>query len=141
MNAGLVITQIPVNENELRTVIFHIETGEKIEGTFKMTPAKNDPQGQGSVITYQRRYALGAMLGLNIEDDDDANAGVKASNTPQAPKQPVELQNAPQTPSSVPAQQMTQGMEEQQEMNKCEVCGNPCKKPFTICYPCKMKQD
>ena len=26
------------------------------------------------------------------------------------------------------------------EMNKCEFCGNPCKKPFKICYPCKMKK-
>ena len=126
MNAGLVITQIPVNENELRTVIFHIETGEKIEGTFKMTPAKNDPQGQGSVITYQRRYALGAMLGLNIEDDDDANAGVKNPSTVQAPKFTPKPQNTPQTPSSIPAQQMTQGMEEQQntgEYPPCPKCG------------------
>ena len=38
-----------------------------------MRPTKNDPQGLGSVITYQRRYALGAILGLNIDDDDDGN--------------------------------------------------------------------
>ena len=39
-----------------------------------MKPAKNDPQGLGSAITYQRRYALGAILGLNIDIDDDGNA-------------------------------------------------------------------
>ena len=38
-----------------------------------MTPTKNDPQGAGSVITYQRRYALGAILGLNIDEDNDGN--------------------------------------------------------------------
>src|SRR5574343_977354 len=74
---GLVFAQFPVNENELSTIVVHTESGEYLEGTYKMTPSKNDPQGQGSVITYQRRYALGAILGLNIDEDDDGN---KASN-------------------------------------------------------------
>lgn len=59
----------------MTTTLIHAESGEFMRGTFKMTPAKNDPQGQGSVITYQRRYALGAILGLNIDEDDDGNAG------------------------------------------------------------------
>jgi hypothetical protein len=45
-----------------------------------MTPSKNDPQGLGSAITYQRRYALGAILNLNIDEDDDGN---QASAKPQ----------------------------------------------------------
>jgi hypothetical protein len=45
-----------------------------------MRPQRNDPQGIGSMITYQRRYALGAMLNLNIEEDDDANT---ASESPK----------------------------------------------------------
>lgn len=73
--AGLVVSQFPVGENELDTILIHTESGEWISGRYKMTPAKNDPQGQGSVITYQRRYALGAILSLNIDEDDDANAG------------------------------------------------------------------
>ena len=56
-----------------------------MEAQYEMIPSKNDPQGQGSVITYMRRYALGAVLGLNIDVDDDANTasgltGSKASN-------------------------------------------------------------
>ena len=47
-----------------------------------MTPSKNDPQGLGSAITYQRRYALGAILGLNIEDDDDGNGASKTGEKP-----------------------------------------------------------
>ncbi len=78
--AGLTFTQIPTGENELRTIIIHVESGESIEGTYKMTPAKNDPQGQGAAITYMRRYALVAMLGLNTDEDDDGN---KAS-TPES---------------------------------------------------------
>ena len=49
------------------------ESGEFIMETYQMKPVKNDPQGIGSSITYQRRYALGAVLGLNIDDDDDGN--------------------------------------------------------------------
>ena len=71
--AGLTFTQIPMGENELQTTLFHVESGESITGQFKLMPVKNDPQGQGSAITYARRYALVAMLGLNTEEDDDAN--------------------------------------------------------------------
>ena len=46
-----------------------------------MRPSKNDPQGVGSCITYQRRYAIGAILCLNIDDDDDAN--IAGGNTAQ----------------------------------------------------------
>jgi hypothetical protein len=38
-----------------------------------MKPVKADPQAYGSVITYQRRYALSAILGLNTDEDDDGN--------------------------------------------------------------------
>lgn len=71
--AGLTITQFPTGENGLCTMLIHAETGEYLMDTFIMTPAKKDPQSQGSLITYQRRYALGAILALNIDDDDDAN--------------------------------------------------------------------
>ena len=53
---------------------------------YTMKPVKDDPQGKGSVITYQRRYALSAVLGLNIEDDDDANTGTHSAKTPEAAK-------------------------------------------------------
>lgn len=72
--AGLSFTQFPTGENEMTTILMHADSGEYILGSFKMTPSKNDPQGQGSVITYQRRYALGAVLGLNIDEDDDGNS-------------------------------------------------------------------
>lgn len=89
--AGLVFTQFPDGLNQLSTLLIDTASGEFIEATYEMTPAKNDPQGQGSVITYQRRYALGAILGLNIDEDDDGN---KASIPPRpAPvtKAPVNL--------------------------------------------------
>lgn len=77
---GLSITQMPTGENELETILMHI-SGEYISSTYSMRPSKNDPQGVGSCITYQRRYAIGAILCLNIDDDDDAN--IASGNTAQ----------------------------------------------------------
>lgn len=73
---GLYITQSPISEEGrigVHTRIQHV-SGESISGEFTMTLAKNDPQGAGSAITYARRYALVSMLGLNVDEDDDANA-------------------------------------------------------------------
>lgn len=72
--AGLVYAQFPDGANGLTSILMHPASGEWIEATSEMTPTKNDPQGQGSAITYQRRYALGAILGLIIDEDDDGNA-------------------------------------------------------------------
>jgi len=68
--AGLVIMQIPTNDG-LSTALFHAESGEFIESSYTMPIVKQDPQAMGSAITYARRYALSAILSLNIEDDDD----------------------------------------------------------------------
>ena len=69
----LSFVQFPTSEFGLTTRVMH-KSGQWIQDTFYMKPAKNDPQAHGSVITYQRRYALGAIFALNIDDDDDANA-------------------------------------------------------------------
>lgn len=71
--SGLSFSQIPTGEGGLTTILMHGESGEFIVGEYIMKPTKNDPQGIGSAITYQRRYALCAILGLNIEEDDDGN--------------------------------------------------------------------
>lgn len=79
INNGLSIVQFPEGENGLTTRLCHI-SGEWMEASYTMKPAKDDPQGRGSALTYQRRYAVGAILSLNIDDDDDGNSG---SNPPQ----------------------------------------------------------
>ena len=73
IDAGLTVKQFPEGDHQLTTLIVHAASGEYMESTYTMHPAKNDPQGEGSRITYQRRYALGAVLGLNIDEDDDGN--------------------------------------------------------------------
>jgi len=72
IECGLSVVQFPKGKYGLETMIMHI-SGEWISGEYEMKPTKEDPQNAGSVITYQRRYALGAILGLNIDKDDDGN--------------------------------------------------------------------
>jgi hypothetical protein len=90
--AGLVLSQFPTGSNGLTTMLIHAESGEFIMDTYTMQPVKNDPQGVGSCITYQRRYAIGAVLSLNIDEDDDANkaSGLKP-NTNQDVKPELQI--------------------------------------------------
>ena len=69
---GLSVTQIAESEEGkaiLETVLMH-ESGEWIKGRLPLMPIKQDPQGQGSAITYARRYSLAAIVGVSTEDDD-----------------------------------------------------------------------
>ena len=79
VTCGLVIIQMPIGDGLLKTILAH-ESGEFIESEFDMKIVKRDPQSMGSAITYARRYALGAILCLNIDEDDDANT---ATPSPQ----------------------------------------------------------
>lgn len=63
-------------KTSLTTRICH-ESGEWIESLWEIPIGKNDPQGLGSAISYARRYALAASLGVT-QDDDDANAAMPA---------------------------------------------------------------
>lgn len=65
--------------------LHHVESGEETSQELGMLPARQDPQGIGSAITYGRRYLLMTMLGL-VADDDDGNA---ASRTPPHVSQAV----------------------------------------------------
>lgn len=69
---GLAILQFPEGEYGLTTRLIHV-SGEWMESTYFMKPIKATPQDAGSAITYQRRYAIGAILNLDIDDDDDGN--------------------------------------------------------------------
>lgn len=84
---GLVVVQsTEVHEGNrvmLNTRLYH-ESGEYLDGGLYpliVTPDKNDQataQGYGSALTYARRYAYGALLGLAAEDDDANDASGKA---------------------------------------------------------------
>ena len=80
--SGLVISQFPTSDYGLTTILMH-ESGEWMAAEYTMKPAKDDPQGRGSAITYARRYALASILSLNIDEDDDGNLATHGGSTPQ----------------------------------------------------------
>lgn len=87
---GLAVTQIPTIQGDrmvLITRVLHV-SGEVIESIYPINPVKNDPQGMGSAVTYARRYALTAILGVVSGDDDDANgaSGNESLKEPQKKK-------------------------------------------------------
>lgn len=91
--SGLSFVQFPTGEYGLTTLLIHGESGEWIKGEYSLKPAQETPQGRGSAITYQRRYALCSILGLNTEDDDGEAATrpiktvVPAKKTPETKAQ------------------------------------------------------
>ncbi len=90
---GITLVQLPATDQAgpvLTTVLTHAESGETISTSMPLMMAKPDPQGQGSAITYARRYSLMAMLGLVADEDDD---GHKATSSPY--EQPVASRKAP----------------------------------------------
>ncbi len=84
----LAIIQIPTAEQNVVTVttILTHASGEWISGELAMTSEKFTPQGIGSCITYARRYALSAFLGIAPEDDDGNEASQGKGNAPAAQK-------------------------------------------------------
>ncbi len=62
---------------EVETLIFHT-SGQFIGETLGILLQRADAQGEGSAITYGRRYGLAAMAGVAPEDDD-GNAAVGPS--------------------------------------------------------------
>jgi len=87
---GLAVSQFPSttsdNEPALTTLLMHA-SGEVLKYTMPLLAAKNDPQGQGSAITYARRYALMSVLGVVGDEDDDGNAA--QPKRPSRAAQPV----------------------------------------------------
>lgn len=67
-------------KNYVKTILLH-ESGEMLESFTEILYAKaNDAQGQGSGITYARRYGLQSLCGVGAEDDD-GNKASKPNNT------------------------------------------------------------
>ncbi|HLG72596.1 MAG TPA: ERF family protein [Chloroflexota bacterium] len=60
-------------EVRLTTMLLH-DSGQWIAGTCSVPVPANGPRGYGSALTYARRYALAAMVGVCVETDDDALA-------------------------------------------------------------------
>lgn len=70
----------------VRTMLLH-SSGQWIASRYVMPiPDKLTPQAVGSAITYARRYALSAIVGIAPDDDDDGNAASVTPTRQEAPK-------------------------------------------------------
>lgn len=68
-------TRIDGNDVRLETTLAH-SSGEWICSAYPVAPQKRDPQGYGSALTYARRYALSALVGVVSEIDDDGESAM-----------------------------------------------------------------
>ena len=71
---GLSFVQLPVtsaggNGVGVSTMLMH-KSGQWLQGEYLLPMDKVTPQGAGSAITYARRYALQALVGIPSVDDD-----------------------------------------------------------------------
>lgn len=91
---GLTVWQdVTTNERgvSVETRIVH-SSGQWVEfGPLTMPVSKQDAQGFGSVISYSKRYALCAAIGIvSSDEDDDANSAVN-KNTGEVKNPPKEI--------------------------------------------------
>lgn len=88
---GLSVAQVTEFDGEqtwIRTILLH-SSGEQLEGRYPLRPVQNTPQGMGSAISYARRYALAAMVGV-VADDDDGQAASTGHADERPPLRAVE---------------------------------------------------
>ena len=87
---GLSVIQTVENGGEtayLVTMLLHI-SGEWIRSFMPIYMTKKDPQSFGSAITYCRRYALAAIVGVCPADDDGEAAQGRDAAKKEAPAAP-----------------------------------------------------
>jgi len=78
---GLSVTQIvDIADGKpiLISMLMHA-SGQWIKSTIPVINANNTSQGQGSGLTYARRYALAALVGC-VQDDDDGQESMPKNN-------------------------------------------------------------
>ena len=114
---GIWLCQYPVpvdvaNSIGLATKLTHVESGQWQSSLAVVPLPKADPQGMGSAITYARRYALTAMLGMVTEDDDGEAARIDHKATARTKRE-----NQGQRSSRVESQSMPSNVNEIQLAN------------------------
>ena len=87
---GLTFTQEMDFEGDItfvRTVMMHSSGDTRVSRTKIVSKDPNDPQKQGSAISYAKRYGLQSIYGLSSPSDDDD--GEIANKDGKAPTDPI----------------------------------------------------
>ena len=107
-NAGLSIVQLVSSDPThaiIETILAH-SSGEWVSSTLAVPLTKSDAQGLGSAITYGRRYALAAIVGVCPADDDGEAAVARPTQFTavinKRPAQPAQPAQRAQEPDDVP---------------------------------------
>ena len=82
----LAVCQLIEDDYSIRTILLH-SSGQWISSKVRMPSNTANAQSIGSAITYAKRYAFCAILGIVADDDEDAN--IASGNTAQK-EQPKE---------------------------------------------------
>lgn len=84
--AGLAVVQFPSGDGTTITVYTTVvhSSGQWMRSTISLRPADTKPQTVGSLITYLRRYAYSAALGIATEEDDDGAKAQGGNGKPAA---------------------------------------------------------
>lgn len=88
------------NRIGVTTIIIH-ESGETMEFGPLPMPGSDNPQALGSAITYARRYAVLAALGIATEDDDGSAASNKSREDPTPYRDPNPANEEPSWPKPI----------------------------------------
>ena len=83
---GLTFTQEMDFEGDItfvRTVMMHSSGDTRVSRTKIVSKDPNDPQKQGSAISYAKRYGLQSISGLPSDDDDGEIANKAATTKPK----------------------------------------------------------
>jgi hypothetical protein len=107
---GLAVSQLVEEPGVLTTILLH-SSGQFISTRSVLPPGNvSDKQAIGGVITYLRRYALTAILGIVADEDDDGNyangnSAQKVAAKPAAkPVAKPASKPAPSTPEEAPTE-------------------------------------
>jgi hypothetical protein len=112
----LAVIQSPSTDADKKTVsvetmLMH-SSGEWKSSVFEMPVADWKAQGIGSVVTYLRRYSIGAVLNIAAEDDDgnEASGRGEGSHQPQPNKPAPQSSAAPRQAQTKPAPKKTESV-------------------------------
>lgn len=90
----LSVCQLIEDDYSIRTILLH-SSGQWISSKVRMPSNTADAQSIGSAITYAKRYAFCAILGIVADDDEDANIASSNSAQKEQPKeQPKKTANS-----------------------------------------------